>query len=65
MSCKYCIEDRDGFVVPIEKNGHAFIFFGTGGYSLALKACGWHKDVPINFCPMCGRKLRDIREVEA
>lgn len=62
MSCRYCIEDRDGFVVPIEKNGHAFIFFGIGGYSLAMKAGKWHKDVPINFCPMCGRKLREPKE---
>lgn len=62
MSCKYCHEDRDGFVMPIEKNGHAFIFFGTGGYSLAMKACGWHKDILINFCPMCGRKLREPKE---
>jgi len=62
MNCKYCNEDRDGFVVPIEKNGHAFVFFGAGGYSLSLNACGWHKNIPINFCPMCGRKLREPKE---
>ena len=23
--CEYCNEDADGFVTPLEKNGHAFV----------------------------------------
>ena len=56
--CKYCIEDSDGFVKPIEKNSHAFITYGMQGYEIELKAKGWRGSAPINFCPMCGRKLR-------
>lgn len=55
--CDYCHEDSDGYVKPIEKNGHAFVWFNYLGWHLSLKAKGWHGVAPINFCPMCGRKL--------
>lgn len=59
MSCEYCHEDAGGYVKPIEKNGHAFLHFGIIGWSLALRANRWSGEAPINFCPMCGRKLRE------
>ena len=52
--CEYCCEDSDGYVLSIEKNGHAYIQNGK----LALRAKGWWGECAINFCPMCGRKLR-------
>lgn len=55
--CEYCNEDVDGFVTPIEKNGHAFIRFGMNGWELNLKANGWHGSAKIRYCPMCGRDL--------
>lgn len=55
--CKYCNEDADGFVTPIEKNGHAFVRFGMNGWELSLKANGWHGNAKIRYCPMCGRDL--------
>lgn len=51
--CDYCHEDSDGYVRPIEKNGHAVIF----GSVLYLKAEGWRGEVEIKYCPMCGRRL--------
>lgn len=55
--CEYCNEDSDGYVKPVEKNGHAFIRFGINGWELSLKANGWHGDAKIRYCPMCGRDL--------
>lgn len=55
--CEYCNKDTDGFVTPIEKNGHAFVRFGTNGWELDLKANGWHGSAKIRYCPMCGRDL--------
>ena len=34
--CEYCNEDSDGYVKPIEKNGHAFVRFGMNGWELNL-----------------------------
>ena len=56
--CEYCCEDSDGYVLSIEKNGHAYIQNGK----LALRANGWWGECAINFCPMCGRKLRGEQE---
>ena len=56
-SCEYCYEDADGFVTPLEKNGHAFVRFGMNGWELSLKANGWHGSAKIRYCPMCGRDL--------
>lgn len=55
--CEYCNEDANGFVTPIEKNGHAFVRFGMNGWELSLKANGWHGSTKIRYCPMCGRDL--------
>lgn len=55
--CEYCNEDADGFVTPLEKNGHAFVRFGMNGWELSLKANGWHGSAKIRYCPMCGRDL--------
>jgi hypothetical protein len=56
-SCYYCHEDNDGFVMPIEKNFHAFVRFGMDGWELSMKAKGWHGRAKIMYCPMCGRRL--------
>lgn len=55
--CDYCNEDSDGYVKPLEKNGHAFVRFGMDGWELSLKANGWHGSAKIRYCPMCGRDL--------
>ena len=57
--CEYCHEDFDKHVKPIEKNGHAYIHFGMNGWCLELSAKGWNGETKINYCPMCGRKLRN------
>ena len=55
--CEYCHEDIEGYVKPIEKNGHAFVCFGMDGWELNLQAKGWHGSAKIMYCPMCGRRL--------
>lgn len=55
--CEYCHEDSDGYVMPLEKNCHAFIRFGMNGWELNMKANGWYGSAKIRFCPMCGRSL--------
>lgn len=56
-ACDYCQEDSDGYVKPIEKNGHAFIRFGMSGWEISLGAKGWSGSAKIMYCPMCGRRL--------
>jgi hypothetical protein len=57
-ACPYCHEDSDGYVIPIEKNGHAVVCKRMDGWwCIALKARGWLGSVIINYCPMCGRRL--------
>ena len=56
-ACEYCHEDSDGYVMPLEKNCHAFIRFGMDGWELSLKAKGWNGSAKIKYCPMCGRSL--------
>lgn len=56
-TCEYCHGDFEGYVKPIEKNGHAFVRFGMDGWELSLHAKGWHGGAKIRFCPMCGREL--------
>ena len=55
--CEYCHEDSDGYVMPLEKNCHAFIRYGMNGWELSLKAKGWHGSAKIKYCPICGRSL--------
>lgn len=55
--CEYCHEDSGGYVKPLEKNCHAYIRFGVHGWVIELKAKGWSGKAPINFCPICGRRL--------
>lgn len=57
--CEYCHEDSDGYVMPLEKNSHAFIRFGMDGWELSLHAKGWHGSTKIKYCPMCGRELKN------
>lgn len=58
-ACEYCHEDSEGYVRPLEKNGHAFIRFGMDGWELSLQAKGWHGSAKIRYCPICGRRLTD------
>ncbi len=56
--CEYCHEDGDGYVTPLEKNCHAVVWCSPiDGWVLSVKYGSWRKDVPIRFCPMCGRRL--------
>lgn len=59
--CPYCTTDSDGYVLPLEKKGHAFINFGVMGWEIVIKAKGWHGSAKIIYCPMCGRKLMKER----
>ena len=57
-TCEYCHKNFDGFVRPIEKNSHAYVWFsGFEGWHISLQAKGWDGSAPINYCPMCGRRL--------
>ena len=57
--CPYCHTDSDGYITPLERNSHAYISFGMFGPMISLRANGWHGNCQINYCPMCGRRLRD------
>lgn len=39
MLCPFCHEDIDGYVTPLEKNGHAYIWNdGIDGWHIEIKA---------------------------
>lgn len=66
MKCEYCHTDLEGYIVPLDKNAHVYLHSENRyHWMLCIKACGWRKDVPINFCPMCGRKLGEKEDVGA
>ena len=65
MICPYCTTDSDGYVLPIERNCHAFIRFGMDGWTISMSAKGWHGDAKINYCQMCGRKLMGEKDDQA
>ena len=56
MSCPYCHEDRDGYIWPLEKNCHAYLRFPN---KLVVKFGMRSRECEIQFCPMCGRKLKE------
>ena len=59
MCCKYCEKDRDGYVsfIPKKKgNGKGYV------WDAKLKVIAPYGNVieyEMNYCPMCGRKLRE------
>ena len=56
--CKYCEEEK-----KIEENRADNIFFTIYGRFLMLEekvlSIPFARTVPINYCPMCGRKLKE------
>ena len=53
--CPFCHEDRDGYVVSIDKNGHVYYRYPD---KLIFKFGMERRECTINFCPKCGRDLR-------
>lgn len=56
--CDYCTTDRDGFVslLPRKGTGNAHI------RKAAIEVSGPNRTrltIPIEFCPKCGRKLKE------
>lgn len=60
--CQYCTEDAEGYVscLPREGNGNAALHDSASkGPVLVIR--GPYKmrvEIPVNFCPMCGRYLK-------
>lgn len=62
IECEYCHYDKDDCIRPIDKQGHVYIS-GSMEKTLCISWYGHRKDIPINYCPMCGRKLENsVRE---
>lgn len=55
MSCEYCREDRDGYVVPFDKNAHVFWKYPD---KLIVRFGKERRECKIRYCPMCGRELK-------
>lgn len=53
--CMFCETDKDGYIYALDKNAH----FCVWKQQLRIRVYGkiWHVD--INFCPMCGRNLKE------
>jgi hypothetical protein len=62
--CKYCEEDFDGFVKPLDKNAHVCVFDKPNKKIFDIDWYGYKMKIPIAYCPMCGRKLGDEDKIE-
>lgn len=60
--CKYCEEDFDGYYKTLDKNGHLCIFDTPHEKKLEVNWFGKKIKVYINYCPMCGRKLKEDKQ---
>ena len=58
--CNYCQTDKDGYVRPLDKNGHMYIW--PYNSQLRIRYYGQSLGVEVKYCPMCGRKLREEEE---
>jgi len=52
MGCEYCREDRDGYIIPLDKNCHACLKYPN---LLVIKFGKERRECIISFCP-------DVRE---
>lgn len=63
--CPYCHTDRDGYtqLLPREGNGQVSLHWhhpAFGGWMLHFTGRNHTRmKIKINFCPMCGRKLKE------
>ena len=55
--CNYCEYDRDDYIRAIEKHGHIVLQPETA--ELRIRYYGNRSYVSINYCPMCGRNLKE------
>lgn len=53
--CEYCKEDLNG--APLTRKEAIETSVEECGFMYNNCACGRHVVIPINYCPMCGRKL--------
>ena len=56
--CKYCHEDKDGYILGLDKNGHVWINKPNLRNELVVRYYGNRMAIPIQYCPICGRKLK-------
>jgi len=56
-NCPYCHEDVEGNHESIYTNGEIYIY--ENPKKLCILKYGIKSLIPINYCPMCGRKLGD------
>lgn len=60
--CEYCNEDFDGYVRPLDRNAHVVIWDKPHYQVLEIDWYGHKMQLPISYCPKCGRKLGIIKE---
>lgn len=58
--CEYCHGDREGYSVYLPRKGIGRAFIPEGKSCLYIHGpSGTRFEVPIEFCPKCGRKLKE------
>lgn len=60
--CEYCEEDFDGYRRALDKNAHVVVYDKLHEQILSINWYGHHMDIPIKFCPKCGRCLKNIKD---
>lgn len=57
--CEYCKTDCDGYIQPLDKNAHVFLNEIRTKANLTIKWYGHSMNIPIKYCPMCGKDLKN------
>ena len=57
MKCEYCHTDKDGYIKPLDKNGHVFLDVRDCCEAVCINWYGHKMRVDIDFCPKCGRSF--------
>lgn len=55
--CEYCEGDVGGYIKPLDKNAHAWVFDKSHEKILDIDWYEHNMKININYCPMCGKKL--------
>ena len=58
--CVYCTTDRDGYITGFDKRGKYYISKDALGEPIFNIRGRELKQIPINFCPKCGRYLNAL-----
>ena len=59
LTCRYCCKDGKGYIKPIDRGSHVYLYSVKGVWKLMVHVYDYRKECSIKYCPMCGRELNN------